>query len=354
MALDDVEPFDEWEEFVLFASHYFLLVAKHHSDSEFISLLPTEKTNLPVWSSDSVCKVRASTSSGVYPQKRFASIIHQKGDRPQLGHVSGLGPQTRTSTIDSYTLENEETSREIPDGVDSGRMTLPNSFEPRMCHTTTTIHPKTDRWLLAGGRKSPDQPLKDCWVLQDQRWQRVDDLPIALYRHCQTPVQVAPDNIPTSAVLVHGGKTLRNVISSKWFLWRDTAGWVEVLVDNADFTPRFGAVIASYEEGNGVLLGGMSQDGTICLDFWLWSILFNDEAGWRVKLTKQGICRDQSDPRSSEYIYRFGASIERTCDSFLLIGGVANEIIPECYEVIEISNVVSPFLSRIRFLSLNT
>ena len=26
-ALDEIEPFDEWEEFILFASHYFLLVA---------------------------------------------------------------------------------------------------------------------------------------------------------------------------------------------------------------------------------------------------------------------------------------------------------------------------------------
>lgn len=31
LVLNDIEPFDEWEEFVLFASHYFLLLAANTS-----------------------------------------------------------------------------------------------------------------------------------------------------------------------------------------------------------------------------------------------------------------------------------------------------------------------------------
>lgn len=33
LVLNDIEPFDEWEEFVLFASHYFLLLAANRSPS---------------------------------------------------------------------------------------------------------------------------------------------------------------------------------------------------------------------------------------------------------------------------------------------------------------------------------
>lgn len=31
LALNNMEPFDEWEEFVLFGSHYFLLIANRSS-----------------------------------------------------------------------------------------------------------------------------------------------------------------------------------------------------------------------------------------------------------------------------------------------------------------------------------
>ena len=233
------------------------------------------------------------------------------------------------------------TALELVKGTDRDIITLPSSFEPRMCHTTSTTQCCEGNWLMSGGRKSPDQPLKDCWLLHNQSWQRADDLPIPLYRHCQTQVRVFPGHNLTPTVLVYGGKTLNNVVSSKWLLWRESAGWVEVVVDNVDLIPRFGAVMVSHKRWSGVMFGGMTKDGTICHDFWLWTITCNDESGWRIRLTEQSICKEQSDVRTLRYLYRFGASLEHTYHSFLLIGGVADEVIPECYEVIEISSLVS-------------
>ena len=348
MALDEVEPFDEWEDFALFASHYFLLVAKHQSDRELTSVLPVKLTSLPTsWGVNGEYRVRMSKSSDTYPKKRFASVIDQICDRQQLGHVSGLGPQTRTATVDFYMVGNEtpaDATGELPYRFLRGGLDLPNGSEPRMCHTSTKVDPKGLEWLVVGGRKSPDQPLSDCWLLRNQRWQRANSLPIPLYRHCQTHVLVALAHTLTPAVLVYGGKTLHNTISSKWFLWQGTGGWLEVITEDVDLPSRFGAVMVSNGHANGVLIGGMTEEGTICHDFWLWSLTYDDAAGWKIRLAKQHVSKGPSDSQALRYLYRFGASIERTYNSFLLIGGVADEIIPECYEVIEISLMVSSYL----------
>lgn len=350
IALDDVEPFDEWEEFALFASHYFLLVAKHKSDCKPTPILPTKMMNLPTaWGVNGEYVVCTSQFSEPYSKRRFGSVIHYGRDRQQLGHVSGLSPQTRTATIEYYMLKNElptDASGEPLKRFQGGRSNLPNNFEPRMCHATTNTSSNGAEWMIAGGRKSPDHPLRDCWLLRNESWQRVNDLPIPLYRHCQTQVLVGSNHTLTPAVLVYGGKTSQNIISSKWFLWRDTAGWVEVITEGVDPVPRFGAVMVSYDDTNGVLTGGMTRDSTICHDFWLWSLTFDDTSGWRIRLTEQYFSDRQSDSKALGYLYRFGASIERTYNSFLLIGGVADDVIPECYEMIEISPVVSSLLCK--------
>ena len=80
ITLDKVEPFDEWEEFILFASHYFLVVAEHHLDSKLTPTLTTKDTEpLTIWSIHGAYNVRASISSKPYSGRRFAAII--EGDR---------------------------------------------------------------------------------------------------------------------------------------------------------------------------------------------------------------------------------------------------------------------------------
>ena len=343
-GLDDVEPFDEWEEFVTFASHYFLLVARNQPDNKLVRNLPMQVASPPLVSGNHGEYItQPSTASQPFPKRKFASVFYQGGN---LGHFSGLGPQSRVATIDFYTLESElptHATLEHPNAISEAESNLPDDYEPRMCHTSTTIDSEGVEWLSVGGRKSPDQPLRDCWLLRDQQWLRSDALPIPLYRHCQTHLSVRFEATWVPAVLVYGGKTSQKIVSNGWFLWRDTAGWVEVMTADVDIDPRFGAVIASDEYNNGLLTGGMTEDGTICHDLWLWSVTYDKTSGWRIRLTRSYAVEEQSDLQAVEYSHRFGASIERTPSGFLLIGGVSDKIIPERYEVVKFSPVVSSF-----------
>ena len=343
IALDEVEPFDEWEELVLFASHYFLLIAKHNPAGQLTRNAPTKEKHLPTMAiTEGEFLIHASISPNPYPGKRFGAIIQEGFVHPHIGHVGGLGPQTRTATTNIYMVENEMKMKPRKDfkpirGLDRDQIMLPSGCQPRMCHTTSTTNFYKGDWLLVGGRKSPDQPLKDCWLLHDQCWQRVDDLPIPLYRHCQTTIEVRQENGKScTAILVYGGKTLNNVLSGKWLLWRESAGWVEVMADENRLVPRFGATMISCGYSKGILLGGMFNDGIICNDLLCWTIVYLDAYGWRIELTEPIISKDESDAQALRYLYRCGASLENTKSGYLLIGGVANEIIPECCEIIKI------------------
>ena len=354
IALDEVEAFDEWEELVLFASHYFLLVAKQGPDIKLTRTSPIEEIQSPVMASNKgECLVHASVSSRPCQGKRFGAIIQEGFVHPQIGHVAGLGPQTRTATTNIYMVANETEMKLREDfeptrGVDRERIVLPSGCESRMCHTTSSTRFYEGDWLLVGGRKSPDQPLKDCWLLRNQRWQRVGDLPIPLYRHCQTTVEVRQeDGKSCSAILVYGGKTSKNIVSGMWLLWRDSAGWVEVMADNIQLVPRFGAAMISCGYSKGIILGGMSKDGMICKDLLHWTIVYLEARGWRIELTEPVISEDESDAQALKYLHRLGASLEDTHSGYLLIGGVADTIIPECCEIIKIWSIGgSPFADR--------
>ena len=352
-ALDQVEPFDEWEEFVLFGSHYFLLVAKQQSNGTGKRLSPI-KLNKPMTRSkaDGDWLVHSSVSKSPCPGKRFGMIARTSVDDRDIYHIGGLGPQTRTRTTNVYRVEDQldEELKDIDNAnkrSDQGMISLPTGCEPRMCCTNTAFAPldcPEHDWLLVGGRQSPHHPLKDCWLLHDQRWCRVDDLPIPLFRHCSTSLILCRDHFKSSpAVLVYGGKTSDNVVSDGWFLWQESVGWRK-LVANIQLRPVFGAAMVSNGIAGGILLGGMFDDGMICDGVYSWRIEHPDEidvdypqeGDLHIVIRKYDTSKDKSDPQALKYLSRFGATIERTTDDFLLIGGVANKIIPASFEVLKI------------------
>ena len=346
IALDQVEPFDEWEELILFASHYFLLVAKRQSNNEVKQPLSME-CHIP--SPLATCVSEWSTNSFILPTippgKKFGIILHDGSFDCGIHHVGGFGPQSRTAVTNSYVAQPTMNSERMKIS-DKEFIPLPVSCEPRMCSTSVALGSPACDWLLIGGRKSPHQPLKDCWLLREESWHRVDDLPLPLYRHCSTTVTVGLKPVP--AVLLQGGKTSNNVVSDRWFLWRESAGWETVTAD-IHLTPVFGAAIISCGPSRGFLLGGMSSDGMIRDGVYVWNVEYSKDDGWHIHLKECVVSTDESDPQALKYLSRFGATIERTSNGFLLIGGVTNEIIPSRYEVVEISqkddvSTSSPFV----------
>jgi len=208
--LDKVEPFDEWEELALFGCHYFLLIA----DNVLASATS--------WSHDPKLQIRKDEAAlqmeafyEEYPRgqgcNRFAAakrIRAQMRSQDGIGVFGGMGPATRVNSVDQYTTDERGS---LP-SHQKGPQFVPPS---RMCHTITDIGDEGS--LLVGGRTSPDNALADCWFFHKwlNIWERLDDLPVRLYRHQAV-------NLGGGHILVSTGKMDSCSISSTWYIVRDS------------------------------------------------------------------------------------------------------------------------------------
>ena len=324
-ALNAVEPFDEWEDFALFASHYFLLLARSTSNPKEIlkeeilksfepsfdceKINETGKTALPSISQHSLSSIYFDSGG----PRRFGSIISFPNGH--FGHHGGMGTQARLTTTHVYQLQNAAgTSMQIP----------PPEIKPRMCHTITTL--PGNSYMLVGGRTSPDHALSDCWLHNDAKWEKIQEIPTPLYRHCAVAVGIDTDD---PGVLVFGGRSCGGIVLSCWFLWRSSTGWVRLSVSGAEIQ-RFGAVMSSIGSADGIVFGGMADDGSIGCGIWKWSIR-DLPSNPSVHLTE---CDRLIFPPDDTFaIYRFGACLTWSSIGLLLIGGISDTFFPQKYDI---------------------
>lgn len=330
IALNIVEPFDEWEEFALFASHYFLLIATQTStpkrsfdqdvgpSSQLIRLPVCPPLTIPP-----MLKPRFEKVSKPSGQRRFGALLRISDH--MIGHHGGLGRQSRLNSTDLY----------ISDAANHAEANLPPpAVDPRMCHTITVLD--GERSLLVGGRKSPDCALSDCWLYEDATWERAADIPTPLYRHCATTVSL---DATCQAVLIYGGKSNVGKIMNDWYLWHNLGGWTKMKVTGAQIQPRFGAVMASIDTMHGLLLGGMAEDGIILSEVWKWSI-HNFETGPHIKLASHdGLTGPFADHLS--IICRFGACLTWSSIGLFLVGGISNHLLPQRLSIIRLCQSTS-------------
>ena len=330
-ALQQYEPFDEFEEFVLFASHYFLLIADKGNARPRVMDITSPK-GCPGAADYQLPKMVLTARSVPVPKssmRRFGALGVVTIYSDALGHHGGLGIQSRIGTMDVYSFHTQAPALP-PDAV---------GIEPRMCHTINALDNGS---LLVGGRTSPEHVLRDCWFLQEARWKRVDDLPISLYRHCATHVT---SKSGCQAVLVYGGKTGDSQVSSRWLVWRAFFGWVQVTVQDKGLTPRFGAAMVSIDSASGILLGGMTADGTILDDLWEWT--------FHVEGTIPSI--DLTKARTSwlttpNVVGRMGACLTRSPIGLLLVGGVSSKLLAQEHEIVCLSQEVPHGTQAVRWV----
>lgn len=242
---------------------------------------------------------------------------------------TGMGLRTRLSTTDVYRLP----EMGPPDSVDIALLEKKckqlASIGPRMCHTITSGRLG---FLVAGGRSSPDHAFQDCWLSGKDDWQRVDDLPVPLFRHCATTIALEDSsNFTDSGLLIYGGKTGAGHVSDQWLLWRRGFGWVTIPVTGRDLKPRFGAVMQEIDFRRGILLGGMSNDGKILSESWEWTI-FGDPSALSISLKRMTF----SQPDTHSLTGRLGAHLVKSRFGVILVGGVSSTLIPKSVEVIKI------------------
>lgn len=264
--LDQVEAFDEWEEFALFASHYLLLHARNYGE-ETAAFSEEPPTHL-------VPSTEARTThkplTGQHGLRRFgaAMVINDAFGRQSIMNILGLGSTTRLPSYDIYKPEGSSWDIDVkPEGPSS-----------RMCHTLTDVGHGT---LMVGGRMSPSRAMVDCWLFRkdSRQWEKTWDLPVPLYRHSACRLA------DSRAALVIGGKSNATDASDAVLVYHPDRGWLKCSVQGlVQPSPVFGALLvcSGREQQDpptfvGFFVGGMSDDGVIQTRILAWRLELHDD-----------------------------------------------------------------------------
>ncbi|KAL8965063.1 MAG: hypothetical protein Q9197_006689 [Variospora fuerteventurae] len=284
--LNSIEPFDEWEEFSLFSLHYVLVEASKicHAPDVHNTKRPTMsplELGAQVNAVQAINEMTAQvvSSPNKRRQRKFGAVT--VGTQIMIGMHGGIGDKGRIQTTDRYRLPGAEDScKNLPDP--------PITIPARACHSITRLG--GGRELLVGGRTSPDEAMSGCIAQQ----------------------------------LTTGG-----TINGEWYLWQETKGWSGLpVVSGSLCEPRFSATIAASGARQGLLLGGMTEQGTLC-----------DGGAWEWSLENES---SQISLRPREDIHirpRMGASLVQSSAGLLLIGGVSRSLLSEGEEILCIRDV---------------
>jgi tRNA wybutosine-synthesizing protein 4 len=335
MRLDHIEPFDEWEEFALFASHYTFLIAqtggavpatrrRRESEASISSELST-RTASPI---------RYGTQWFAYkysPNPPGDGCTHHGASFPIRGEDAvavhgGWGLHKRLKTTFVHASSHSRVSDPLLPPLD---------IPARSNHTITTLG--NEMKVLVGGRASPGAPMSDCWLQTDTAWERIQDLPTPRYRHRSVAVTLPGDNW---GVVVFGGKDGPCNVHTEVLLWNPSSGWQTLKSLKNDPMPRFGATFVTLGNNHGILFGGMRQDGIVCQDFWRWRLIIREDRVAGISF-KPSTALDVSTG-CYPFFGRFGASYSVIRNEVLIIGGIAKiGCIPKSYEILSISGSFS-------------
>lgn len=284
--VSSVEDFDEWEEFIIFGQHYFILDAINEKISSSSSSSGSQEERQM---SEDVLRANHVVNQTQLAVKDFNRKFGSGclyNDQTVMVH-GGMGDFRKDSCVLLSTKKNEnEITGKVP---------------ARMCHTTTRL--TTGEILLVGGRTGPSKPLADCWLLCNSTWERVQDLPEARYRHAAVA-------LPNGEALIYGGNI---TTSSPWLLWNKERGWEQIECGHLPY--RLSPTFNWNQNSNvGILVGGMEENGSITND--AFKVTFNVE---NRKLNVEKII-------SSPLLTRLGAKgLFLNDEVFLIAGGVSDD-----------------------------
>jgi tRNA wybutosine-synthesizing protein 4 len=265
-ALDDIEQFDEWEEFALFASHYCVVHARAGTDCAAIPAPSIPSTAGGLLLQPMV--LQFNECQGVRGQRRFAAAVHlvEPWTQESVLNVLGLGTKSRLQSCDVFRLGDPDTEASI-----TFREGGPTT---RMCHSLTDFG--DGRVLLAGGRGSPSSPLKDCWLFDKiaKAWAQMHDLPTPLYRHSVTTLGWS------GLALLLGGRGETEPFDG-CLVYSPLRGWIDCEILGDRPAAVYGAALCCFESEigagvfNGVYSGGM-EDGLISNQILTWEADVSD------------------------------------------------------------------------------
>ncbi|KAH0495546.1 hypothetical protein TgHK011_009089 [Trichoderma gracile] len=312
MALDDVEPFDEWEEFILFARHYFIL---HASTDSRAGSFPQITEPIASEPPKELVGLRAEKSGSITKEssrRRFGNsmiLSNALGKRYAL-HLLGMSLNSRESTYDIFSLDDQrQTPPQLPTAGPSARM----------CFTLTDLGEYGV--MLVGGRTSPSSVLSDCWLFErgvNPRWRMMPKLPVPLFRHSALRLG------NSSLLLILGGKKSSSQLSDDVFLFNpQKACWQTCQLVGDAPESRFGSFLcnsipASSTTGDycGISAGGILKNGCIATKQYMWQLNVNDDQ------PTISFCPMTTSHSDSRLISSFGAQVVHLGPYAMLCGGM--------------------------------
>ena len=351
-ALNTVEPFDEWEEFALFASHYFLLVAmkspsaepqseglewylKVGQDFSYKGLRINTNVEEP-YEPHSCIESSLSHSDQICVTRRFGALLRRTDEILEMH--GGFGLQARA--IVSQLFASDHVSQlPFPE----------NPMKSRVCHAITRLDRFPYLNIMTGGRASPDEAFADCWRQADNGiWYEEAPLPKPLYRHSAVSIHLGNASNHDGAVLVYGGRSTGGKVMNDWYLCqfpvnpdgsRGAACWSHLLCEGSTLQPRFGASLITTGASKGVVLGGMGKDGRVLSEMYQWNL---EQSGEALVVHVSNQSHNLTDLGSMAC--RIGATVTSFDKGWTMVGGIIGQsILPK---ELEILNVVPQELQK--------
>ncbi|KAG5927081.1 hypothetical protein E4U42_002604 [Claviceps africana] len=322
-ALNEVEPFDEWEDFMLFGRHYFIL---HASTSPEYGNKVLQIRGDPIRQLSNIqCSVVTKYVQG--SKRRFGdtfAISNTTGGRLAL-NLFGLVPGGREESYDVYSLDEQN---DIPSLPIKGPIS-------RMCHTITDMGDYGI--LLVGGRSSPANALSDCWIFEKGsclQWKPTHTLPVPLFRHSIIRLR------GTHLALIAGGKTGPSDISEDFYVFHPSNGWLKCKKEGVIPQPTFGGILCNSPSSvsdngvhSGLIAGGLDLQGRINQRVYLWHLDFNTAQ----PLIRFEICGRETDP--TKQLSLFGAKSIDFGPCTLVCGGVGERQDADGHTIIAIDMI---------------
>ncbi|UKZ71604.1 uncharacterized protein TrAtP1_012559 [Trichoderma atroviride] len=231
IALDDVEPFDEWEEFILFARHYFVLHAStgHNQPSSLQD--PPSTWSIGQKAPTGLHVELVGKSSPKTTRRRFGNAMISSnafGQRFAL-NLLGMSLNSREPTYDIFSLEGESQAPQLPSSGPPARMcfTLTDLGDYGIMHSAVRLG-NSSLLLIFGGKKSSSKlsdeiflfnPDKACW----QSCQVVGSAPDPCFGSIAFNGISPSDQPGTFRGMLAGGISQNGRINTKLYRWQINA-----------------------------------------------------------------------------------------------------------------------------------
>ncbi len=328
-ALDNIEVFDEWEEFAHFASHYFLLYARN---GVLVPAVPTAEVKVPDAVSIPTTQMALSytptqgLSAKSSPTRRFSGALRIKDVLGQqaVANMFGFGADGRLRSCDLYSNSHSTNNQALQLPADLHR----GGPAARSCFSLTDLGDAG--YLLSGGRASPAAPFADCWLFKKDtnQWLKTHNLPTPLFRHAVARLG------DSQMALLAGGRAGPATTHLNFLVYHPSAGWLMCTLRGDHRPPAvsgsliicLGPARGSLTTFRGVLAGGMTEDGLVSPAATEWTLDLADLAEPSIHF--------QPTARSwaTHLLARFGAVSTQVGGWTVVVGGVtaASSVLHDC------------------------